>query len=100
VSEQQGIGNVIEELRELFKDQPPTPPTDHFLARPPFKVIDGRWHCSTGARVIVCFEDLFDCGRLYDEDIVDSDPWFICPCGRLGQRMTKATDRHILGRDP
>ena len=38
-----------------------------------------------GSRVLRC-----DCGKLYDEDAVDAYPYFICECGKLGQRMDEA----------
>lgn len=42
-------------------------------------------YTNKGSRVLQCY-----CGKLYDEDAVDADAYFICECGKLGQRMDEA----------
>lgn len=54
---------------------------------------------ANGDKVLVCFEDddgddlIAHCDRKYSEQKIDADPSFICPCGRLGQRMTYCTPK-------
>lgn len=43
--------------------------------------------------VIVCD----GCGELYSDLFLQSDPHFICDCGRLGQRMDYATPEDCRG---
>lgn len=64
----------------------------HMLAVEPLRMQDGLVVDANGSRVLVCFADddpelIAHCDRKYSEALVDADPHFICPCGRLGQRM-------------
>lgn len=64
-----------------------------FEAVPPFSIgKHGHVYDANGSKVLVCDLDFPGCSKLYAEDRVDSDGWFICEeCGKLGLRMEEAT---------
>ena len=69
----------------------PAGASDSYMACPPY-VNDGIFvRDSHGAVVLAC-----DCGRMYSEREIDADLDFICPCGRLGQRMDEATPQQVV----
>lgn len=66
----------------------------NYLAIPPFRMEGGFVLDEVGDRVLVCFADddpelIKHCDIKYSSR-VDQDASFICPCGRLGQRMEEA----------
>jgi hypothetical protein len=74
------------------RDSAAPPCSPSFEAVPPFRVGDhGLVYDANGSRVLVCSLDFPGCAKMYAEDRVDSYAWFICECGRLGQRMEEAT---------
>lgn len=75
---------------ESVRNQLSTP--HHMLAVEPFRMQDGFVVDANGSRVLVCFNEddpelIAHCDRKYSEALIDADLCFVCPCGRIGQRM-------------
>lgn len=78
-----------------------------FEAVPPFRVLPAgpldrnptRIADSNGDVVLVCFDEddgeelVAHCDRKYSEAKIDAEPSFVCPCGRLGQRMMECSPK-------
>lgn len=79
--------SAINALRDAFAKHLSTAPTAVDVT-PPFRVLPSGFIAdSTDSIVLACD----GCGKLYAEDGVAADAWFMCSCGRLGQRMEEAT---------
>ncbi len=71
---------------------PPMLSEDQVKAIPPFIIGPHGWvYDSTGCVVLACYRDDTICSRRYASNRVAEDPHYICPCGRLGQRMEEVS---------
>lgn len=79
------ICKQFQEAREA-NPKPPLTMADFEPALPLRRMLSPLVEDANGRLVMAC--DC--CGKLYT-DRIDEEPWFVCPCGRLGQRMDEAT---------
>ncbi len=83
-----------------------------FEAVPPFKAVSvgtssrypNRVQDVNGDIVLVCFDDddpdlIAHCDRKYSQSKIEADPNFICPCGRIADRMSECSP-HRAGLSP